>query len=98
MVKGTSFSFCVVTSVITHAVCNSIVSLFRQIWDSRDCAHTGRMGGSRTWRVQLGPAPPLSPRGWQGLIFSGVCLMWVLQGIQDQVHSPSFFPGSSMLP
>lgn len=48
MVKGTSFSFCVVTSVITHAMCNSIVSLFRQIWDSSDCAHTGRMGGSRT--------------------------------------------------
>lgn len=43
MVKGTSFSFCVVTSVITHAMCNSIVSLFRQIWDSSDCAHTGKM-------------------------------------------------------
>lgn len=34
MVNGTSFSLCVVTSVITHAVCNSIFSVFRQIWDS----------------------------------------------------------------
>lgn len=45
MVNGTSISFCVVTSVITHAVYNSIFSLFRQIWDSNSsfmkglCSH-----------------------------------------------------------
>lgn len=99
MVNGTSFSFCVVTSVITHAVCNSIFSVFRQIWDS-NCSFMKGLCSHRKdrWHQSLKRAIwallMLNPR----LLEGGSVFDVGVTGIQDQGQSPSFFPGSSMLP
>lgn len=81
-------------------MCNSIFSFFRQILGFK-LKFYGRVvfrqegpgaGEAEGYSLGSGHAPAMSLRGWEGLVFSGVCWMWVLQGKRDEEHSPGFLP------